>query len=293
MALSYTVLEGLAGFRRAKFAAFTATSALTIALVLIALFALLAWQGNQVTNWLKQRLGEVQVFVSQNADARATDALRLKLEATPGVEAVEYISREDAIAEFKREFGDEAGALPDENFLPASFRVSLEPRYANADSLGDIAEALGAWNRVDEVIYNQPLLAKVQRNLRVFTPIALGLGLVVVLAALFLVGNTIRLTIYARRMLIQTMKLVGATNGFIRRPFLVEGLAQGIVAGVVACLLVWPLYGFFLQAVPQAQGWPGGSPFITLALVFGVGLGLGWLGSWLAVRRFIKHVQLS
>lgn len=293
MALSYTIREGLAGFRRAKFAAFTATSALTVALVLIALFALLAWQGNQVTNWLKQRLGEVQVFVSERADERATDALRLRLEATPGVEAVTYVSREEAIEEFKREFGEEAGALPDENFLPASFRVQLTPAYANADSLGGIAERLAEWNRVDEVIYNQPLLAKVQRNLAVFTPIAVGLGLVVVLAALFLVGNTIRLTIYARRMLIRTMKLVGATNSFIRRPFLVEGMAQGIVAGLIACLLVWPLYDLFLEAVPQAHGWPGGSPVITLGVVFLVGLGLGWLGSWLAVRRFIKHVALS
>lgn len=293
MALSYTVREGLAGFRRAKFAAFTATSALTVALVLIALFALLAWQGAQVTNWLKQRIGEVQVFVSEAADERATDALRLKLEATPGVAGVEYISRAEAVEEFNREFGDEAGALPEVDFLPASFRVRLEPDYANADSLGSIAEALATWNRVDEVIYNQPLLAKVQRNLRVFMPIAIGLGLAVVFAALFLVGNTIRLTIYARRMLIRTMKLVGATNSFIRRPFLVEGIAQGVVAGVVACLLVWPLYGMFLQAVPQAHGWPGGSPVITLGVVFLAGLGLGWLGSWLAVRRFIKHVQLS
>src|SRR5690606_33070743 len=163
VALSYTIREGLAGFRRAKFAAFTATSALTVALVLIALFALLAWQGNQVTNWLKQRLGEVQVFVSESADERATDALRLRLEATPGVEAVTFVSRQEAIEEFKREFGEEAGALPDENFLPASFRVQLTPAYANADSLGGIAERLAEWNRVDEVIYNQPLLAKIGR----------------------------------------------------------------------------------------------------------------------------------
>ncbi len=293
MPLSYTVREGLAGFRRARVAAFTATSALVVALVLIAVFGLLAWQGAQVTNWLKQRIGEVQVFVSSAADARATDALRLKLEATPGVESVDYVSREEAAAEFRREFGDEAGALPDGDFLPASFRVQLEPRWANADSLGGLAARFGAWNRVDEVIYNQPLLAKVQRNLRVFLPIALGLGFVVVAAALFLVGNTVRLTIYARRMLIRTMKLVGATNGFIRRPFLVEGIAQGVVAGAVACLLVWPVYEFLLRAVPQAQGWPGGSPLWTLAAVFALGIGLGWLGSWLAVRRFIKHIHLS
>ena len=293
MPISYTVREGLAGFRRAKFAAFTATSALTVALVLIAVFGLLAWQGSQVTRWLKQRIGEVQVFVANAADAQATNALRLRLEATVGVDEVVFVSREEAADEFRREFGDEAGALPDADFLPASFRIQLEPEYANADSLDALAAAFAGLNRVDEVIYNQPLLAKVQRNLRVFTPIALGLGFVVVAAALFLVGNTVRLTIYARRMLIRTMKLVGATDSFIRRPFLVEGMAQGIVAGLIAGALVWPVYGLFLRAVPQAQGWPGGSPLVVLLLVFAAGAGLGWLGSWLAVRRFIKHVQLS
>jgi cell division transport system permease protein len=291
--ISYTVREGLAGFQRAKFAAFTATSALTVALILIALFGLLAWQGSQVTQWLKQRVGEVQVFVSDAADPRATNALGLRLEATPGVDAVEFISREQAAEQFRAEFGDEAGALPDVDFLPASFRIQLEPDYANADSLDGLAAHFAGLNRVDEVIYNQPLLAKVQRNLRVFTPIALGLGLVVVVAALFLVGNTVRLTIYARRLLIRTMKLVGATDTFIRRPFLVEGMAQGMVAGLIACLLVWPLYGFFLRAVPQAPGWPGGTPLFVMALVFTVGVGLGWLGSWVAVRRFIKHVHVS
>ncbi len=293
MPISYTVREGLAGFRRAKFAAFTATSALTVALVLIAVFGLLAWQGAQVTRWLKQRIGEVQVFVSSAADPQATNALRLRLEATSGVDAVAFISREQAADEFRSEFGDEAGALPDADFLPASFRIQLKPEYANADSLEVLATRFAGLNRVDEVIYNQPLLAKVQRNLRVFTPIALGLGFVVVAAALFLVGNTVRLTIYARRMLIRTMKLVGATDSFIRRPFLVEGMAQGVVAGLVACVLVWPLYGLFLRAVPQAQGWPGGSPLIVMLIVFGAGVGLGWLGSWMAVRRFIKNVQLS
>ncbi|MDX1531515.1 MAG: permease-like cell division protein FtsX [Rhodothermales bacterium] len=292
--LSYTVREGLAGFRRARFAAFTATSALTVALILVAVFGLAAWQGSQVTDWLRQRVGEVQLFVAEQADARATEAIRLKLEATPGVEEVEYVSREDAVEEFRRVFGEEADVLPvDDVFLPASFRVRLASRYANADSLGAIASEFETWNRVDEVFYNQPLLAKVQENLRVLTPVALGLGLVVVLAALVLVGNTIRLTIYARRMLIRTMKLVGATDGFIRRPFLVEGLAQGFVAGALASLLVFPLYELVLGFVPQLQGWPGGTPVFTVLGVLVLGLLLGWLGAWVATRRFIKSVRLS
>ncbi len=295
MPLSYTVREGLSAFQRAKFAAFTATSALTVALVLIALFGLVAWQGARVTEWLRQRVGQVELLLSDVADPQQTEAVRLRLLATPGVERVAYISREEASAEFRAAFGEEAALLPEDAFLPASFRVQLTPDYADADSLTGLTQRFAELNRVDEVIYNQPLLVRVQENLRVFTPAALGLGLVVVLAALFLVGNTIRLTVYARRMLIRTMKLVGATNRFIRRPFLVEGLAQGAVAGLVACLLIGPVYGFVLDAVPQLrqQGWPGGSPVFTLAGVLMLGVVLGWLGSWIAVRRFIRSVRVD
>ncbi len=295
MPLSYTVREGLSGFQRAKFAAITATSALTVALVLIALFALITWQGSRVIDWLRQRVGEVELFLSDAADERQTEALRLRLLATSGVESVEYVSRDDATEAYRAAFGDEADLIPDRAFLPASFRVQITPRYANPDSLERLTAEFAQLNRVDDVIYNQPLMARVQQNLGLFTPMALGLGAVVVLAALFLVGNTIRLTVYARRMLIRTMKLVGATNSFIRRPFLVEGIAQGAVAGVLACLLIIPLYGLILDLIPQlrVQGWPGGSPVFSMVGIFLTGILLGWLGSWIAVRRFIQSVRIE
>lgn len=295
MSLRYSIREGLSAFRRAKFAAVTATSALAVALVLVALFALLTWHGARVVDWLRQRVGEVELVLSDAADARQKEALRLRLLAMPGVEAVTYVSREEASEEFRRAFGEEAALLPEDAFLPASFRVRVAPRYATADSLAALAERFAALNRVDEVVYNQPLLVKVQRNLRLFTPLALGLGLVVVAAALFLVGNTIRLTVYARRMLIRTMKLVGATNAFIRRPFLVEGIVQGAAAGLVACVLVGVVYGVLLDAVPQLrpQAWPGGSPVFALGALFVLGVLLGWLGSWIAVRRFIRSVRIE
>jgi cell division transport system permease protein len=293
--LSYTVREGLSAFKRAKFAALTATSALTVSLVLIALFALITWQGAQVIDWLRQRVGEVEVFLSDAADERQTEALRLRLLATPGIDRVEYVSRAEATEAYRRAFGEEAALLPENAFLPASFRVQVSPRYAYPDSLDRLAARLAELNRVDEVIFNQPLMAKVQRNLSLFTPLALGIGFIVVLAALFLVGNTIRLTVYARRMLIRTMKLVGATNSFIRRPFLVEGVVQGAAAGVVACLLVGPVYGLILDTIPQLrqQGWPGGTPIVTLVGILLLGILLGWLGSWIAVRRFIRSVRIE
>jgi cell division transport system permease protein len=292
VALSYTVKEGLSGFRRAKFAALTATSALMITLVLMGVFGLLLYQGQQVSDWLRQRVGEIQVFIN---DPAAAETVRNRLLAQPAVREVEYISPQQAAEEFRQSFGEEADLFPGETFLPASFRVRVTPAYANADSLQRLAADVQTWSRVDEVFFNQALLMRVQHNLRILTGVGLALGVLVLLAALFLVGNTIRLTIYARRMLIRTMKLVGATNQFIRRPFLIEGLAQGFVAGVAACFALWLAYGVLTSLLPEMEvhAWPAGTPATVFALILLTGLLLGWLGSYVAVRRFITEVRLS
>lgn len=290
MSLSYSVREGLAGFKRAKFAFIAATSATAVALVLIGMFALMTFQTNQVTTWLKQRVGEVEIFI-EDVEGPVAEAIDARAAVMPGVADTEYISKEEATRVFQEEFGEGAEIFLDEPFLPASVRVHVEADYANPDSLQMLVAEFGTWNRVSEVVFNQPLLVKVQQNLRLLTFAGFLVGLLVVMAALFLVGNTIRLTIYARRLLIRTMKLVGATDAFIQKPFIVEGVAQGIMAGATASTLVWMLYGAMSGYLPQLA-----VSFWTLLFIgfFIVTMGalLGWLGSFFSVRRFIKHVAL-
>ncbi|HLT47205.1 MAG TPA: permease-like cell division protein FtsX [Rubricoccaceae bacterium] len=294
MALSYTIREGLAGFARAKFAAAMAVTALAVALVLIGLVGLLAWQGQQVANWLRQQVGVVEVFLEPVGESE-TERMRARLETLPGVASVDYVSRQEAVEQFREDFGEEAVLFEDELFLPASFRVHLQPHYAASDSLEQFKARVERWPNVDEVYYERTLVADVEANVRRYALVALGIGLLVVAAALLLVGNTVRLTIYARRLLIRTMKLVGATDAFIRRPFLVEGIVQGLAAGVVAALLVWALYAGLQRVVEGlgGEGWPGGSPWVALGGLVLFGVLLGWLASWVAVRHFIKRVRLS
>lgn len=290
--IPYSVREGLAGFRRAKFAVIASTSAMTVALVLIGLFGLLSYEAQQVSTWLRQRVGELEIFLEEQVEPSAAQALHRRASTLPGVDEAEYISQEQAQEIFRQEFGEGADVFLDEPFLPASIKVRVRPNYANPDSLARLVEEVSTWNRVDEVVFNQPLLVKVQQNLRLLTVSGLSLGIIVVLASLFLVANTIRLTIYARRLLIRTMKLVGATDSFIRSPFLIEGIAQGVLAGLVAALVLMLLYTFVADYLPQVGG---RSAFVTFLLTFGVvvtGMLLGWLGSLLAVRRFIQNVAL-
>ncbi len=293
MSLSYSIREGVASLRRAKFASAASTSAMAVALVLIGLFLLLSLEANYVSDWLRQRVGELELFLEDDVSESLAIAMHERARNTPGVAETDYISKAEAQAVFRREFGEGSDLFFDEPFLPASIKVRVSSSYANPDSLNALVQRFESWARVDEVVFNQPLLIKVQKNLSLIRTMGLWLGALVILASIFLVGNTIRLTIYARRLLIRTMKLVGATDTFIRRPFIVEGVLQGLLAAIFACLALFVLYGFVSSYLPQMDSTGGSGPlFLLIVAVLLMGVFLGWVGSFFAVRRFIKHVAL-
>lgn len=293
MSIRYAVREGLAGFKRARLAAFASTSAFVVALVLIGVIVLAGLQARSVSSWLRQRVGEMELFLEQVEDEQAR-RLQEEIAARPAVAQTEYISQEEAEKIFREEFGEGGDIFLEETFLPASIRVRVEPAYARPDSLEQLARAFGKREEVSDVVFNQPLLVKVQRNLRWATLVALGVGILVIMAVLFLVANTVRLTIYARRLLIRTMKLVGATDRFVRRPFLVEGMVQGFIAGLIAAGVLWGGMVGLEQYLPQLGRltWPGGDVRWTIGGVIPLGVILGYFGSRLASRRFIKQVAL-
>ena len=289
--LPYFIREGFANFGRAKFAAFASTSAITVALVLVGIFGIVGYEAQVVSNMLRKQSGEMEVFVEDGASTNDQEALHARIRTMPGVAGAEYISHEEAAEVFRQEFGEEASLFDDPTFLPSSIRIEVAPTYANPDSMSRMASAIEGWRSVDEVVFNRDLLVRVAQNRRLISAIGIVLGVVVVLASVFLVANTIRLTIYARRLLIRTMKLVGATDRFVRRPFLVEGLLQGFIGGGAASGIVWGLYRLFLLQMDQ-----GAVPFfLQLSLVGGLvaaGMILGWLGSYFAARRFIQNIEL-
>ncbi|MCB0720109.1 MAG: ABC transporter permease [Bacteroidetes bacterium] len=291
MSLSYSIREGILGFKRAKFASFSSTMAMAVALILIGLFSLLSLEAQSISEWLRLRVGEIEIFLQDEADDTLGRALYQRALATDGVREAEYISRAQAVEIFRREFGESAEGFFDVPFLPASIKVRVESDYAYPDSLESLAKHFEAWNRVDEATYDESLFVRVQKNLVFARRFGIWLGLLVVLASVFLVANTVRLTIYARRLLIRTMKLVGATDSFIQRPFIVEGILQGLIAGTIGFGVV-----YFIHKL-AAKGWTelargGWEMFFFGILMLAIGVLLGWAGSFLAVRRFLKNVAL-
>ncbi len=289
--IPYAVKEGFAGFRRSSFSSIASTSAMTVALVLVGLFVIVTWQARNVAEWLTQRVGEVEIFLEEVPPDVAA-ALHRRAQAMPGVAGAVYISKEEAQEIFRTDFGEEAELFFDEIFLPASIKVTVEPAYINTDSLNVLVAEFSSWNRVDEVVFNRSLLARVQGNRRMLSVIGMSIGILVLLSSIFLVANTIRLAIYARRLMIRTMKLVGATDAFIRVPFVVEGMIQGFISSVLALFILWVLHYAMTFYLPQLEATDLYTMVMfSLAMVV-AGLLLGWVGSESAVRRFIRKVSL-
>ena len=289
--LPYFVREGLANLRRAKFSAFASTSAISVALVLVGVFGIVGYKATVVSDMLREQASQMEVFIEQDATEEVQEALHARIQTLPEVAKTEFVSQQEAAEIFRREFGEGAAAFDDPTFLPASIKVKMQPSHAHPDSMSRMAEVIGQWRGADDIVLNRDLLVRVAQNRRLINAVGLALGSIVVLAAIFLVANTIRLTIYARRLLIRTMKLVGATDQFVRRPFLVEGVVHGFLGGAVAGGLVWGLYRGFFHQIDQAP-LSLRAELILVGGLIGGGMLLGWIGSYFAARRFIQKIEL-
>lgn len=293
MSIGYVLKEGLAGFSRARLAAFTSIFSLFIAVLLLGVLARVSWNAYEVGQSLQQSI-DVEVFLEE-MQSSTREGLRRRLASQRLVEGVTFISKDSAAAIFRREFGMEGAPMADLEFLPASFRLRMRADAAveQVDSL--VAEVRGL-DGVEEVEFNQQLLQMIQSRFRTVAIAGSGLGLLILLASLILVFNTIRLTIYAKRGLIKAMKLVGATNGFIRRPFVVEGVLQGLVAGALAVAVTWGLFQYVVpRYVPQfgVLSWPFGKWYWLCGAMMLLSVLMGLLGSQLAARRFIRKTSVS
>jgi len=293
MSLGYVVKEGFAGFKRARLASFTAIFSLFIAVLLLGILARASYNVYEVAQSLKKSI-DVEVFLV-DLDQRTTDQLEAKLKKNEIVQQVNYISKDSAAAIFKKEFGSGGGSLAKLDFLPASFRLKIDPA-TGLKRVDSLVSKIKSYRGVDEVKFNQSLLQMIENRFKTVATVGGGIGILILLAAMVLVFNTIRLTIYAKRKLIKAMKLVGATNGFIRRPFVVEGVIQGVIAGVFAVGVMYLCFQYLLPLyVPQfgILEWPFGRWYYLCGGMLLLSVFMGLWGSQWAARRFIKETSIS
>jgi cell division transport system permease protein len=225
--------------------------------------------------------------------AKVLEEIRGRVTATEGVENVVYVSKDDAAALFQEEFGENILDILDFNPLPASLKVSLKDGYKTSEHALGISRRLEGIKGVESVRYRKELLQLIDDRAASVSNLTLGLGLLISLSAIFLVSNTIRLAIYAKRHLIRTMELVGATRTFIRLPFLLEGIVQGGLGGIVASALLYSLLEYALQLVTvdftdviHREPW-------FYAVLLAAGCVLGLTGGMISVARFIRPATAS
>ncbi|WP_138429575.1 cell division protein FtsX [Fodinibius saliphilus] len=293
MSLGYIIKEGMAGLNRARLAAFTSIFSLFIAVLLLGVLTRVSYNAYEVGQSLKRSI-DVEVFL-MDLDERTTRELSNKIDRSNLVQTVNYISKDSAATIFKQEFGAGGGSLAKLDFLPASFRVEIKPE-TEITKVDSLVQAIKNYRGVEEVKFNQQLLQMIEDRFRTFATAGVGLGLLILLAAVVLVFNTIRLTIYAKRGLIKAMKLVGATNTFIRRPFVVEGIMQGIIAGLLSIGVMYISFQYVLpHYVPQfgILEWPFGRWYYLCGAMLLLSMFMGFLGSQWAARRFIKKTSIS
>ncbi|MBQ9892658.1 MAG: permease-like cell division protein FtsX [Bacteroidales bacterium] len=228
--------------RRLAFSWISTVICISLVLLLVGVAALLLVNARSVSNYFKENL-KLSVILVQDASEDQAVRLQSGIDAITGVRTTEFISREQGIGEMARLLGEDFLDVFETAPVPISIDVSLDAAYVEADSIAVIRRKIEASPLVDEVVYQKSLVDKLNQNLRKISVVIAVLIALLLFISFVLIANTVRLNVFARRFSIHTMKLVGATRGFIRGPFMWQSAIQGLFASLLAiCMIIGALY---------------------------------------------------
>ena len=242
--------------------------------------------------------GKIQVicYVKDDLLPREVETLESQILGLTEVRSIKYVSKSDATVLFTRLFGDQKGILEglDLRILPASFEIQLAHETYRGPDLSEFLEKLAQLKGITDIQYGREWVTRLSTIVQLLRWGQWVLGGVLFLAISFIISNTIKLSIYSRREEIEIMRLVGATDGYIKIPFLLEGFLQGVSGAALSLGLLFLLYQIFLfnsGPLLRAYGGPVAFSFLPWSSVGGVvfvGVALGFLGSYLSLARFLR-----
>lgn len=282
MSLRIGIREGARTITRNSSLFFLSLLVAAISLFLLALFSLVTVNLHRATRILDEKI-EIIAFLDRRADV---NVLQENIEKIKGVEQAIYVSSEQALLELRNELQDTEEILNvfEENPLPASFQIKLEGGFRNARGLDEISGKIMLLDGIDETLYGGELVDQLKKITNIIMIFDFGLLAIIVFSVIFVIFQTIKLTIFARSTEIEIMKLVGASDGFIAIPFTFEGIVQGAIGGFVAFLLTAITHRvatYFFDNVYFPHWW------FLLGTILG-GMFFGVIGSSIAIRRFLK-----
>ena len=266
----------------------TACISTSLVLVLLGMVTLVVLSAKSLSTHVRENL-ELSLLLNEGVSEQEVNRIVRYVEAQPYTKNVDYISKEEILAEQTESMGLDPTEFLGYNPYTASIEIKLKAGYANTDSIIPIKNRLMRYTQIREISYPSELMDSVNDNIRKISAILLALALALSLISFALINNTIKLTIYSQRFLLHTMKLVGASWGFIRRPFLLRNLAIGITSGILAIGIITGGIYLLLRYEPQMSylftlptlGIVGGS-----VMLFGMFIAL--ICANISINRFLK-----
>ena len=276
--------ESLVAFRRSPLLSALGVTTIAFSLFAFGLFALVAINIREALRQVEERV-EIRAFIVDGTSVEAGVTAMSDIAAFPEVAKVDYITSEQALERARAEM-EEFQDVFEEDVLPASLEVRLKPGMTEPATIRLVADRIRSYAFIDDIRYGQEWVEKLHRVRTIATVTGIILGLAFAAVAVIIIGATIRMAVLARAREISIMRLVGATDGFIRRPFLIEGFIKGVLGGALALLLTWIAASMISRYFIETSFFP--TEMALLGILVGSLMGLA--GSAVSVGRHLRGV---
>jgi cell division transport system permease protein len=289
--LEYFIREAFSSLKHNGLMSIASVSTVALSLLILGMFLIMVLNLNHMASTLESQV-QISVYLQDNLKDQEIREIGTRITKLPGVVQVTFVDKDQALTRFKQRLGEQQGILTvlgDSNPLPNAFEVKVD----KPERVKPVAQAVGQLKGVENARFGQEIIEQLFTLTKMVRLIGLALIVFLALAALFIISNTIRITVFARRKEIGIMKYVGATDAFIRWPFLIEGMILGFSGAVIAVLLLIEAYTVltgqiydklvFLPLIPKY-------PFLNYVsiLLIVAGTVIGALGSTISLKRFMK-----
>jgi len=281
----YIIDEALRTVKRHKGLTSISVIIMSLSLLMLAVFLLATDNLLKLVSEAQDEM-KIYVYLQDSAGQETIDELYRTILSQHEVSSLQFVSKDEALADFKTQLGEEADLLAAlrANPLPNSFWVVPKAEYKTRESMVALAERFGQLRGVEEVRYGKEFLDKFSSIVAAIYTVDLVVGFIVIMSAVFIIANAVRLTVISRRKTIEILKLVGATDPFIVAPFIIEGAFQGGVAAVLSLLLLRAVTEVSRSAIPEISFFSVEKIVIYMAVCIAIGA----LGSFMALRRYLR-----
>lgn len=267
---------------------FTSTFSMSLVLFLVGLISMLLFVAHDLGVQVKENIN-LSVILEDDISDDYRARIQKYIEKAPFSKSVMYVSKEAALEEHIRAMGEDPQEFLGYNPLRASLEVKLKADYAISDSVDMIETKLKAFDDISRVSYQREMVNMVNENINKISLLLLGLAIVLLIVSMALINNTVRLSIYANRFLINTMKLVGATSWFVRKPYIIKGVINGLMASIIALIMLAVMVFYILRSFGMTVYVIHPLTALSVsAIVIVLGIILTALSSYSAVGRYLR-----